>query len=190
MQHNSESILVYQDEVHFTINTLITRKWFAKGSNPKVKSYPGRQKASYSGFLMPKSGKLLVDKPETFNYETTITSLRAFLAQNPLPEGKKFYIIMDNAPWHKKAKRLIKENLNGAYTDICSKVMFVYLPPYSPDLNPIEQVWRITRRERTHNRFFAKLADLSSSLDSYFALYKDENVKFQRLCGFEFTIVA
>ena len=139
---------------------------------------------------MPKSGKLFVDKPEIFNYETTITSLRAFLAQNPLPEGKKFYIIMDNAPWHKKAKRLIKENLDGAYTDICSKVVFVYLPPYSPDLNPIEQVWRITRRERTHNRFFAKLVDLSSALDSYFALYKDENEKLQSLCGFEFTTAA
>ena len=35
---------------------------------------------------------------------------------------------------------MIKENENNEYSDINDKVVFVYLPPYSPDLNPIEQV--------------------------------------------------
>ena len=76
-----------------------------------------------------------------------------FLKAYPLPENHKYYLIMDNAPWHKKAKRLIKENSNQDFSDIVNKIVFVYLPPYSPDLNPIEQVWRITRRDATHNIF-------------------------------------
>ena len=46
------------------------------------------------------------------------------------------------------------------YADIRESVTFIKLPPYSPDLNPIEQVWRVTRRENTHNVFFATVSAL------------------------------
>ena len=45
---------------------------------------------------------------------------------------------MDNAPWHKKTMRLVSEESRSEYADIREKVEFVKLPPYSPDLNPIE----------------------------------------------------
>ncbi len=70
---------------------------------------------------------------------------------------------MDNAPWHKKAKRLIFEDRQ--YSDIKEAVTIIFLPHYSPDYNLIEQVWRITRREKTHNRFWAKLEMLVITLD-------------------------
>ena len=53
--------------------------------------------------------------------------------RKPCPDGKKYCIILDNAPWH------------------------------SPDLNSIEQVWRITRREKTHNRYFSSLEKLTNT---------------------------
>ena len=37
---NGGRVLVFQDEVHFQIQTTITSGWFKKGSNPKVKSFP------------------------------------------------------------------------------------------------------------------------------------------------------
>lgn len=45
----------------------------------------------------------------------------------------KFAMIMDNAPWHKKAMRLIENEKETQYTDIREKFMLVRLPPYSPD---------------------------------------------------------
>ena len=75
---------------------------------------------------------------------------------------------MDNAPWHKKAIRLIETEKNPEYADILEQVLFVKLPPYSPDFNPIEQVWRITRRENTHNVFFPDIQALSSKVDKSF----------------------
>lgn len=151
---------MFQDEVHFQIQTTITSGWFKKGSNPKVKSFSGRFKTSFSGFIIPKTGELFTSKPDTFNYETTISSIREFLAANPISEGKKYVIVMDNAPWHKKATRLIATEKLVEYADIKDKVEFLMLLPYSPYLNPIEQVWRITRRENTHNRFFPDLKTL------------------------------
>lgn len=104
-------------------------------------------------------------RPEKFNYETTISSIRSFLEAHPAPEGKKYALVMDNAPWHKKTMRLIGEEHATEYSDIFTSVTFVKLPPYSPDLNPIEQVWRITRRENTHNVFFPTLAKLKDAVD-------------------------
>ena len=89
---------------------------------------------------------------------------------------------MDNASWHKKAKRLIKENENNEYSDINDKVVFVYLPPYSPDLNPIEQVWRITRRENTHNVFFDSIESLKSTVDNAFSQWHTPNDQLRSLC--------
>jgi len=102
LESDDSLILVYQDEVHFQIQTTIMSGWYKKGSSPTVKSYSGRYKASYSGFVIPNNGVLFVDKPKTSNYETTIDSIRAFLLKHPVPEGKKYALVMDNAPWHKK----------------------------------------------------------------------------------------
>ena len=55
---------------------------------------------------------------------------------------------------------------------------------YSPDLNPIEQVWHITRREKTHNRYFSRLDKLIDTLDEYFETFRKPNEQFKKLCSF------
>ena len=79
LANNPNAILVFQDEVHYTVQTSISSMWAIKGSKPKVKSYPGKDKISYSGFVIPSTGKLFTCKPEWFDYETTIRSIRDFL---------------------------------------------------------------------------------------------------------------
>lgn len=92
---------------------------------------------------------------------------------------------MDNAPWHKKAIRLIQEEHQPEYADIEQQVIFVKLPPYSPDLNPIEQVWRITRRENTHNVFFPSLLSLEQAVDNAFHQWQSPNDQLKHLCDFK-----
>ena len=60
------------------------------------------------------------------------------------------------------------------------------IPPYSPDLNPIEQVWRVARREVTHNRFFSSIANEKRELEAWFAELATPNQKLARLCTFHF----
>ena len=55
------------------------------------------------------------------------------------PTVKKYALVMDNAPWHKKTIRLVETEKQAEYEDIRESVTFIKLPPYSPDLNPIEQ---------------------------------------------------
>lgn len=120
-----------------------------------------------------------------FNYETTIASIRDFMESKPAPNGKHYVLVMDNAPWHKKMLRLIDTEKRPEYTDISDKITFLRLPPYSPDLNPIEQVWRITRKENTHNRFFETISKLTEAVDSAFANWAVPNTQLKSLCSFK-----
>lgn len=75
-------------------------------------------------------------KPSWFNFETVIQSLRDFIKSYPVQEGKRVYLVLDNAPWHKKAVRLVQTEAHEEYQDIREKLTLLFLPPYSPDLNP------------------------------------------------------
>lgn len=169
--------------MHSSIQSTIARTWATKGSKPQVKSYAGRKNASYSGFVTPSDGRLFVAKPLRSNWETAVGSFRQFMGQCDVDEGKKIVMVMDNAPWHRKAKRLVETE--SAYQDIRGRMTFLSLPPYSPDLNPIEQVWRITRREKTHNHFWPDFPSLSTTLDSWFASLGKPNEKLRKLCSFK-----
>ena len=110
LSDDENSIIVYQDEVHFHVQSTVTYGWYKKGSQPEIGSLPGRDKISYSGFVLPESGELFVNKPPMFNFQTTLDSIRAFLQAHPVPHGKKYVLLMDNASWHKKAARLVRED--------------------------------------------------------------------------------
>ena len=171
--------------MHFQVTTSVTRKWVVKGSEPKVKSAPSRKSVLYSGYIVPESGELLVSKPSWLNYETVIESFRHFLQTYSIADGKRVYLILDNAPWHKKAVRLVQTDALPEYQDIRDKMTLIFLPPYSPDLNPSEQIWRITRREVTHNTYFANAQVLENALDTHFAAYRQPNEKLASLCAFK-----
>ena len=185
MSSNEDYIIVFQDEVHFQVTTSVTRKWVPKGSKPKVKSAPGRTNVAYSGYMIPSTGELIVTKPSWFNYETVIKSFRDFIKLYPVGEDKKIVLVLDNAPWHKKAVRLIQDESIAEYQDLRDKIIFIFLPPYSPDLNPIEQCWRITRRDITHNTYFPDSKILESTLDNYSKRQNNMNVQCAVCNSFE-----
>lgn len=164
----------YQDEVHFYRSSTIHRMWAKCGQQPKVKSAPTQEKVAFSGFVNPDTGTLFTNECDRFNYETTMESIDLFI-KNHSTEAK-ILIILDNASWHKKAVRLISEN------NMYNNVDFLFLPPYSPELNPIERVWRITRKEKTHNRYFEKRSRLRAVLHSYFERFSIPNTKMKSLC--------
>ena len=165
----------YQDEVHFYRSTTLCRMWSQKGLQPQVKSAPTQEKIAFSGFVNPKTGVLITNECDRFNYETIMQSVKRFIEN--LSGDTRILVILDNASWHKKAVRLM--NIDADF----ARVEFLFLPAYSPELNPIERVWRITRRERTHNRFFVNLNDLKMVLTSYFEKLRAPNEKLKSLCS-------
>ncbi len=95
-------------------------------------------------------------------------------------------MVIDNAPWHKKAYRLVQDEGLAEYSDIREKIELIKLPPYSPDLNPIEQCWRITRRDVTHNTYFSNERVLQEAVDDYFRPYRKPNIRLASFCSFKY----
>ena len=121
-------MVIYQDEVHFQVTTSVTRKWVVKGSEPKVKSAPSRKSVPYSGYVIPETGELIVTKLSWFNYEMVIDSFCQLLKTYPVAGGKRIYLILDHAPWHKKAVRLVQTEALSEYQDIRDKMTFDFSP--------------------------------------------------------------
>ena len=66
-------------------------------------------------------------------------------------------ITIDNAPWHRGP---VVEHVLATYPHL----QLYRLPSYSPQLNVIERLWRVLRRRATHNRLFASMAVLRTTL--------------------------
>jgi DDE superfamily endonuclease len=57
-----------------------------------------------------------------------------------------------------------------------------FLPPYSPELNPIERVWKRTRRNCLHNVYFPKLGMVVETVEEPFAKWSEPNAELASLC--------
>ena len=89
---------------------------------------------------------------------------------------KKIVLILDNASSHKSHKVLdfIKKHKE--------KIELVFLPPYSPELNPIERVWKNLRYRVTHNIYFESIQKLEKAIMKYLKDHAKPNERLMSLC--------
>ena len=76
---------------------------------------------------------------------------------------------MDNARFH---HAIINREFLKSVKD---KIELMYLPAYSPELNPIESFWKKTRRGVTHNRYFESLGEEAECLNHFFNKFRKPN---------------
>lgn len=97
---------------------------------------------------------------ETFEENCTAQRVNAWLEKTLIPKlTKPSVIVMDNAPFHKKAK--IKKVLKK-YGHVA-----LFLPPYSPDFNPIENSFGIIKRKREFATPNTPILDIVKSSEFY-----------------------
>jgi transposase len=119
------------------------------------------------------NGHLVTQEAVTFNQETFQHFLEKALAET---KGK-LIILLDNARWH-KSKRI-----QAFFLDHLDRLEPLYLPPYSPQCNPVERVWRLTRKLVTHNRYFETYYSLVRSLYDQWIAWGKPNRILHRLCA-------
>ena len=91
--------------------------------------------------------------------------------------GRKVIVIIDNAKYHHANLHL--DWRRAQQPDF----VLLFLPPYSPQLNPIERVWKLLRRLWLHNRYFPTLSELIQIVDAQFAAWNRPNAMLRRLCS-------
>jgi len=113
---------------------------------------PTRKSVGVYGAVSAADGRLVAQREAKFNAAT----FQQFLGQllNHRRNGRKLLVVLDNSPHH-HARALIPWLYEQR-----SVLSLDFLPPYSPKLNGIERVWKLTRRLCTHNRYFPVLDQL------------------------------
>jgi len=86
-------------------------------------------------------------------------------------------ILLDNARYHHA--RILRDWLWKRR----KIVQLLFLPPYSPQLNPIERIWKLTRRLCTHNKYFQTLDDLIRTIETQVTTWEKPNNTLCRLCA-------
>lgn len=149
--------IVCFDECAFRLVPVYKKMWFFKGEKPRGKFFWSNKKINVFGALID-GKKLFYD---FFDAQNSLT-YKAFLSRfmKTLDENKQHVFILDNASWHKTD--VIKNYLARS-----PNVKVEYLPPYSPELNPIETCWKITRANITNSRFYKNLEVLQEALEEF-----------------------
>ena len=119
------------------------------------------------------TGQITVSFHEKGNYQSLKKHLKKVLYT--YRNNSKIIMVVDNVRYH-HAKLLKKWVLNNR------KLEIVYLPPYSPELNPIERAWWYMRKKITHNRYVKSLSERKQIFWQMFSCFHKPNEELLRIC--------
>lgn len=144
--------------------------------DPVLLHAPTRRSIGIFGAVSNSDGRLVTTLGKKFDAISFLSFLRQLLRHRR--RGSLMIVIVDNARWHhaKALQPWLQQHHDCIQLD--------FLPPYSPDLNPVERVWKLTRRLCTHNRYFPGLEDLINVVTEQFESWEKPNNMLHRLCAF------
>ena len=130
MLDSPETDVFFGDEAGFEGDPRPRHKWVKRGNRPTQGYYGGHLRRNIIGAVNPADGQLvslIVPHTDTLVFQAFLDTMAVEVPQR---RGRKLCLVLDNASWH-KAKALDWHHIHP-----------VFLPPYSPDFNPIERLWQ------------------------------------------------
>jgi transposase len=159
--------IIFVDEVSFAQWGSLGRTWAPIGQQPRVKTSGKRKGLKIFGAIEFKSGRFQYMESEgKFNGVTYIEYIKYLINTFSRP----IILIEDGAKYHVSAiVNQIKEEMRSE-----GKLYSYRLPSYSPDKNPIEKLWKKTKKDATHCKYFATFEDLRSAVLRAFKKYMED----------------
>lgn len=142
--------------------------------DPVTKHAPTRKSVAMFGAVNLRTGKLVTMMANPFDAMTFKVFLKKLLPYRS--KSRKMVLILDNARYHHASinRDFVFNNRKRLRLD--------FLPPYSPELNPIERVWKLVRKTCTHNQYFESLDSLVSAVSSQVLIWHKPNTVLTKLC--------
>jgi transposase len=159
--------ILFEDEASFAQWGSLSYTWARRGQQPEVPTSGKRKGYKVFGAIEYFSGRLFSQGIEgRFNSESYQAFLQMILAQTT----HHLFLIHDGARYHTSAS-------TQAFLVVHSdRITAEPLPSYSPDYNPIEYLWKKTKKQATHNKYFKEFTALTVSVEkalAYFATHPD-----------------
>ena len=162
-----QGLILFEDEASFAQWGSLSYTWARRGQQPEVPTSGKRKGYKVFGAIEYFSGRLFSQGIEgRFNSE----SYQAFLQMILAHTTQHLFLIHDGARYHTSAST---QAFLAAHSE---RITEHPLPSYSPDYNPIEYLWRKTKKRATHNKYFKEFAAVVVSVDkalAYFAAHPE-----------------
>lgn len=177
----SQEVIVFGDSVHPSQATKLSYGWIKKGSDKAVQTTASRTRMNIVGAIeLGALDKAVIADYETINAESIVDFLTQL--RRAYPSCQTLHWIVDGAGYHKaQAVKDKAEELD---------IKLHLLPPYSPNLNPIERLWKVMNKKVRDNTFFSSAKDFRQRILDFFqktlpniaaSLDNTINDNFQRL---------
>lgn len=137
----------FQDEARIGQQGTLTRVWAERGSRPRAVRQTEYQWAYVFGAVNPFTGQSSALIAPTVN--TKLMSVHLKMIAEEAGEDTQVVLVLDGAGWHKANTLKVPENMT-----------LLFLPPYSPELMPMERVWAWMRQHDLSNRVFVDAVDI------------------------------
>jgi transposase len=142
--------LWFYDESRFGTHSKIGHGWFKTGIRTPIKVKLGYKNFYLYSAACPKTGKEFTLLLPNVNIQCMNIFLEEFSKAN---KGQKIVIVMDGAGWHQSNNLIISSNIR-----------IIILPPYSPELNPIEKLWQYIKDHTIKNKIYKTLPQLERAV--------------------------
>ena len=151
--------VLFIDSCHPSMATKISYGWIKKGEDKPISTTASRTRVNILGALeLGNISKTITSNFDTINGESVVTFLKLIRKRNK--SSGCIHIILDGAGYHKC----------GAVAEAATKLnmKLLFLPPYSPNLNPIERLWKIMNQNVRNNVFFNSAKEFRESISNFF----------------------
>jgi transposase len=143
--------LVFVDEAGFYLLPAVVRTYAPRGRTPTIYEWQTRDHLSVMGAVTPVGQVYTLARQESLNGLHAIE----FLEHLPRQAGERLLVIWDRSPIHRRAA--VQEFVAGVGG---ARLRVEFLPPYAPDLNPVEWLWRRLKRVELRNLVCLDLEEL------------------------------
>lgn len=156
-----EDLILFGDGVHPSMETKISAGWIRTGQDKAIKTTASRTRVNILGALQLDDMNLVTNHYQTINSDSVVDFMERL--KESYPNKKKIYFIVDNGPYYTSQKVKDKAEDLG--------IIMTYLPPYSPNLNPIERLWKHMNEKVRNNVFFSSASEFRHKILSFFTEY-------------------
>lgn len=155
---DSNAIMLAEDEMILSTQTTVQKAWLPQGQSAYIEDSTKRKKLSIYGFLNIKTGQ---EHAFVTKHQTSFVTCNILKKVGQLYPKKKIVILWDNAPWHHGSE--VREFLGNTLYNF----YLIALPPYAPEENPQEHVWKAGREHVTHNKFIKNIEFTAKEFVTY-----------------------
>jgi transposase len=150
--------VLFGDSVHPTQQTRPSYGWIKRGKDKPIETTGARKRVNLMGVLNLETMTFGYQDFETINGQSAVEFLKK--VEKMYPQARKIHLIWDRAGYHTSQE--VEEFLKT------SRIKVHYLPPRSPNLNPIERLWKIMHEYVSNNRTYEKFKHFKESLFYFF----------------------